>query len=142
MRVLILGGTGFLGSALAERYRSKGHWVRTLGRGLDHDEPDIVCCKSQIGREVVNFDLILDCASTVNDYNLLDGSEVDLETNVLGTHALLEACRRFNPWAQIVYVSTFFAVGDPLDLPADETTVCRPKGIYGASKLCAEQYPA
>jgi nucleoside-diphosphate-sugar epimerase len=74
----------------------------------------------------------------VNDYNLLVGSEIDISTNVIGTHALLEACRTLNPWARIVYVSTFFVVGDPPSLPANEETVCRPKGLYGASKLCAE----
>jgi len=138
MRVLILGGTGFIGGALTKHYKEKGCWVKTLGRGR-HGNPDIKCSLENIAEEVVNFDLIFDCASTVNDYGLLRGSDSDIETNVLGTHVFLEACRTFNPWARIVYVSTFFVVGDPPNLPANEETVCRPRGIYGATKLCAEQ---
>ena len=140
MRVLVLGGTGFVGAAVAQQYKSRGHWVRTLGRGV-HGCPDIVLAKDEISTDtVMNYDLIIDCASTVNDYNLLAGDPADADTNILGTWTLLEACRMVNPWARIVYVSTFFVVGDPPNLPADESTVCRPKGLYGASKLCAEHY--
>src|SRR5262245_3121103 len=34
MRVVIAGGTGFLGTPLAERYAEEGHDVRVLTRGL------------------------------------------------------------------------------------------------------------
>lgn len=138
MRVLILGGTGFVGSAVAASYEKDGHVVHTLGRG-QHGKATRNTTKELIHfDDVVNYDLIIDCASTVNDYNLLAGDPTDINTNVKGTFSLLEACRKWNPWARIVYVSTFFVVGDPPSLPVNEETVCRPKGAYGATKLCAE----
>jgi len=39
MRVVIAGGTGFLGSPLAETYAEEGHDVRVLTRGLPPGEP-------------------------------------------------------------------------------------------------------
>ena len=133
-RVLITGGTGFIGSALRLACVNKGWDVKTLARGnADFNMP-----VENIDVEVINMDLIFHCASTVNEYNFLQGDYTDIETNCLGTQALLEACRKYNPWAKIVHVSTFFVNGDPPELPATVDMKCYPKGMYAASKLLAE----
>jgi nucleoside-diphosphate-sugar epimerase len=111
-----------------------------LARGFKEKPPDIQLDIRSVSDAVTNFDLIFHSASTVNDYNLLDGSAADTETNLVGTQALLEACRRYNPWVRIVFISTFFVVGDPPQNPVTEDVVCRPKGLYGATKLAAEHF--
>lgn len=142
-RVLISGGTGFLGSSLANQLRCEGHDVTVLSRSSSKGVPDgVKFLELDISihkPDVINYDVIYHLASTVNEYNFLQCSPEDIQTNCIGTYNLLEAIRSQNPWTKLVYVSTFFVVGDPPCLPVTEETVCRPKGLYGITKLAAEQ---
>ena len=142
-RILITGGTGFIGGNLARHFHAKGHDVTILARskakmpqipeGIKFIENDIT--KGMF--EVTNYDWIYHCASTVNDYNFLNGTDDDIQTNMIGTHNLLESIRKYNPWAKLIFVSTFFVYGDH-DCLVYEYTPCEPKGIYGITKLAAE----
>lgn len=130
-RVLITGHTGFIGSSLLQYHKMMDDDVKGISKSTGTDVRS-----SEL--DVKNFDLIYHCASTVNDYNFLSGDSLDIDTNCIGTHRLLEALRKENPWARFVYVSSFFANGDPPYLPVTEETPCHPKGTYGASKLFCE----
>jgi CDP-glucose 4,6-dehydratase len=61
-----------------------------------------------------------------------------LETNVQGTWALLEACRRSPTVKQIVLASSDKAYGDQEQLPYDETTPLEGRHPYDVSKSCAD----
>ena len=60
------------------------------------------------------------------------------ETNVGGTWALLEACRRSPAVKQIVLASSDKAYGDQQSLPYDEETPLRGRHPYDVSKSCAD----
>lgn len=60
------------------------------------------------------------------------------ETNVGGTWALLEACRRSPAVKQIVVASSDKAYGDQETLPYDETTPLQGQHPYDVSKSCAD----
>jgi CDP-glucose 4,6-dehydratase len=60
------------------------------------------------------------------------------ETNVQGTWALLEACRRTPTVKQIVMASSDKAYGDHDSLPYDEDTPLRGRHPYDASKSCSD----
>ena len=60
------------------------------------------------------------------------------ETNVQGTWALLEACRRTPTVQQIVMASSDKAYGDHDSLPYDENTPLRGRHPYDASKSCSD----
>jgi CDP-glucose 4,6-dehydratase len=60
------------------------------------------------------------------------------ETNVEGTWALLEACRRTPTVKQIVIASSDKAYGDQEKLPYDEQTPLQGKHPYDVSKSCAD----
>jgi CDP-glucose 4,6-dehydratase len=60
------------------------------------------------------------------------------ETNVAGTWALLEACRRSPKVGQIILASSDKAYGDAERLPYDETTPLCGKHPYDVSKSCAD----
>lgn len=60
------------------------------------------------------------------------------ETNVQGTWALLEACRRTPTVQQIVMASSDKAYGDHDSLPYDEDTPLRGRHPYDASKSCSD----
>jgi CDP-glucose 4,6-dehydratase len=61
-----------------------------------------------------------------------------LETNVRGTWAVLEACRRSPMVQQIVIASSDKAYGDQEDLPYAETAPLQGRHPYDVSKSCAD----
>lgn len=61
-----------------------------------------------------------------------------LETNVAGTWALLEACRRSPRVRQIVLASSDKAYGDQEHLPYAETTPLQGRHPYDVSKSCSD----
>lgn len=60
------------------------------------------------------------------------------QTNIGGTWALLEACRRSPKVAQVVVASSDKAYGEAEKLPYDETTPLMGRHPYDASKSCAD----
>ena len=59
-------------------------------------------------------------------------------TNIQGTWALLEACRRSPTVGQIVVASSDKAYGDQVSLPYDEETPLQGRHPYDVSKSCAD----
>jgi GDP-4-dehydro-6-deoxy-D-mannose reductase len=61
------------------------------------------------------------------------------EVNVMGVVRVLEAVRRHVPACRVLVVGSAAEYGpvDPAELPATETTPCRPAGAYGVSKHAA-----
>jgi UDP-glucose 4-epimerase len=131
MKILITGGHGFIGQNIAERYYSKNCDVVLYPKGKN-----IV----DIDREVIDCDYIFHCASTVHNYHMLDKYCLDLDTNCYGTLSLLEACKRHNSSAKIIYTSTFFVYGNQKNLPVTEDTLPNPQGLYPATKLASENF--
>lgn len=60
------------------------------------------------------------------------------ETNIRGTWALLEACRRSPLVEQVVHASSDKAYGEQLRLPYDEATSLDARHPYDVSKACSE----
>ena len=61
-----------------------------------------------------------------------------LETNIGGTWALLEACRRSPRVRQVVLASSDKAYGDQEQLPYDESTPLQGRHPYDVSKSCSD----
>lgn len=149
MNTLITGGFGFIGSHLAELCVNQGHNVTLLSKSenkiknIENIKGDVgVVLKDikNIGSEVGGKDYIFHCASTVDNYNIHEEPFKDVDVNCTGTISLLEACRKHNPRARIVYTSTFFVNGNLENLPANSESPCNPLGIYPTTKLAAEHF--
>ena len=118
-RVLITGGRGQLGTALAE--------VFPWATALDVDELDVT-------REIPEgFDLILHAAAWTN----VDGAETDPEgaeaVNVLGTRNVVAA------GVPVVYWSTDYVFDGEKREPYVETDDPSPQSVYGRTKLAGER---
>jgi len=146
MNVLITGGLGFIGSALANRL-CREHQVTVLTRSVKGQArlrfPERVrirvgAVEDVTAADCAGMDLVVHCASTVDNYNILTDPYLDVRTNCAGTIALLEACKEHKP--KFLFVSTFFVYGNAPKLPVDERSPCEPLGLYPATKLCAEQF--
>ncbi|OGC96180.1 MAG: hypothetical protein A2W25_07185 [candidate division Zixibacteria bacterium RBG_16_53_22] len=143
-RILITGGTGFLGSHLLKRLSRGRNEIFCLAR-----RPAVLANRGRITwiigditdpssykRFLKKTDYIYHLAGIVNARR----TDQYTQANVLGTKALLEACSQVaGTLKRFVYVSSIAAMG-PISHKGllDETLPCHPITEYGKSKLAAE----
>ncbi len=157
MKVLIIGGAGFLGSNLVRRCLSENSCQVTV---LDSLEP-LVHSNTQNLQEVwskIRFirgdirnetllaeivqdkDIIFNCAAQTSHALSVQYPLLDADINCMGSLKLLEAVRLLNKDAVVVYSSSSTVIGKALNEIADEDHPERPLEIYSANKGVAEKY--
>ncbi|MEL6217990.1 MAG: NAD-dependent epimerase/dehydratase family protein, partial [Pseudomonadota bacterium] len=154
MRVLIIGGGGFLGQKLAEALASRGH---LCGRELssivlaDLLRPDPP--KGQIPVETIalditdpvslrtaisaGFDVIYHLAAIVSGQA---ESEFDLgmQVNLTGSINVFEAVRALGTCPVVVFTSSIAVYGGDIPDPIPDWAMLNPQTSYGAQKAAAE----
>ncbi len=148
MKVLLTGGSGFLGSYVAEQLDALGHTVRALVRPksdkkilekLRHVEfaAGAIEDRASLDAAVQGIDAVVHVAGLVKARRPAEF----FETNAGGTQKLLDACLEHAPGLQrFVYVSSLAAVGPSADgKPVADDAECKPVTHYGRSKLAAER---
>jgi UDP-glucose 4-epimerase len=155
VRVLVTGGLGYVGRAVAIRLAEAGHQVTVLTRQRLTELPEPLTGATLLQVDVHDRDGI---AATVGSQAFegvchLAGrarvresfqDPVDyFDTNTTGTINLLRAfagsARPTRPVPRLVFASTIAVYGEPDDRLLDETCPTAPTSPYGASKLAAEQ---
>lgn len=153
--VLITGGLGFIGSNLALKLVKAGAIVTLLdamieghGGNLFNIEPikdSVVINYSDVRDEnIMNYivrdkDYIFHLAGQ-NDHVLsLTNPFPDIDINIKGSAVLLEACKKHNRDATLVYTGTRGEYGPAVKLPVSEDAPINPKGIYELSNLSAQK---
>jgi nucleoside-diphosphate-sugar epimerase len=150
--VLVTGGTGYIGSALARRIGPACRRLVILGRRATCD---LAFLGADVGAEYVSGDV----ARQETWDGLLDGVNVvfhlaafehahgsahdpqrDLSVNALSVLHLLEACRALANPPRIVLASSANVFGAVPRLPVDEDVPERPLTLFGVHKLTAERY--
>jgi nucleoside-diphosphate-sugar epimerase len=151
MKVLITGGTGFIGSQLALKCLEKGDVVRVLGQVntpaekenkqlIEKKGVDVILGsitdKEIIDDVVKGIDIVYHLAASQHEMNIPDKRYWDV--NVWGTKNLLEATvaaqvKRF------VHGSTIGVYGSALEGNIDEHSLLKPDNIYGITKLEGEK---
>lgn len=154
MRVIITGGTGFVGSHLAESLSAQEHQLlliskskRKLGNIKNiqgtfiHKKADITNF-ARMDRIVDDFDpdLIIHLAGETSHSKSFEKPLDDVDSNAKSTLHLLEKIRKTNPKCKFVLGSTFIVIGRPKELPVNEETPCNPTTIYGTNRLASENY--
>lgn len=144
-RVLVTGGTGFLGSHLVETLRRHASPVRTCGRGprpadlpgdVEYVRADLVD-DDPLEELVDGIDAIVHAAGAASSTSTTEEMEA---VNVAGSEHLLQAAYKVGV-ARVVYVSTTSVYGKEVALPQPvvENAECHPGAGYAASKWRAEQ---
>jgi UDP-glucose 4-epimerase len=149
MRVLITGGAGFLGSALANRLLAEDHTVLILDDLTTGDpkrlEPAALFTRGDV-RDVPKLWTLLQGVGCVyhlaarvrvpesihypSDYN---------QVNVGGTVAVMEAVRDTGV-KRVVFASSGALYGEQVHQPISENQAPNPNSPYGVSKIAAEYY--
>jgi len=153
--VLVTGGMGFIGSNLAIRLAEAGAKVTILDAMIPDyggNEFNITPVNNLLrvnycdirDETAVNYlvkekDFIFHLAGQVCHLMSLSNPFPDIEMNITGTAILMEACRKFNPKATVVYTGTRGQYGPSVKLPVNEQAPTNPKGIYEISNLTAEK---
>lgn len=153
-RTFVTGATGLLGSWLVRRLLEQGADVVCLVRDwvpqsefvgakmiervnvIRGDVRDQALMERVLGEYEINTVFHLAAQTIVEIANRNPVST--FETNIGGTWALLEACRRTPTVKQIVAASSDKAYGDQKNLPYSESTPLQGKHPYDASKSCAD----
>jgi len=150
MRVLVTGGSGFIGSHVVDRLRARGHEpviydLRPSPWHTDSDHPVDTVLGSITDREALeralhSCDAVAHLAA-VADVNDVHAEPEDAErVNARGTVAVLEAARRAGV-KRIVYASTIWVYSDCEPEAVDEETLLPPPShLYTSTKLAGELY--
>ncbi len=145
MKVLVTGGTGFLGKNVARRLAAAGHSLRLLARagskleGLPTDAEIVrgdVADAESLRLAAAGCDAIVHMAAMVKMWTT-DRSQFD-RVNVDGLRNVLDAADAAR--ARVVYTSSFMALGPAGPAPGDESLVHpgSPRNDYERTKAAAD----
>ncbi len=152
MRVLITGGSGFIGRHLSQSAKSLGHEVVAtyldpaeiagnppVPAGIQWERLDLRD-RAQVDRvvESAHADAVFHLGAQAYASKAWLSPADTFETNVLGTVHLYEALRRHPPREGVFLASSAAAYGTVDRLPTSEEALLRPVNPYGVSKACQD----
>lgn len=151
MKILVTGGSGFIGSHLVTHLSNAGYEVISLSRqgkvhNLDVDLKNVTYQKGDFSDEKIlnnilpEIDIVIHLAwSSIPTQNTSSFS-ADIETNISGSIKLLNACID-NKIKKFLFISSGGTVyGIPKQVPIKEDHPLDPISSYGIGKVCIEKY--
>ena len=151
MNILITGGSGFLGSRLAQFLKKKKNNVIILDKRIDRRKKfllnsikilkaDITSQKSLAKIRIKKGYIVLHFAGQPSAAQSFKNPLDDLNKNIVGTVNLIEWCKK-NKVKKIIYASTFNVYEENAKKPKlSENDNNQLKSLYAISKFTAENY--
>jgi UDP-glucose 4-epimerase len=154
VKVLVTGGTGYIGGTVAQLLVSRGHFPvvfdnlshsrrEHLPAGAEFVEGDlsdrgaienIFIAAEDSGQP---FDAVLHFAALIEAGESMKTPEIFFRNNTASTLSLLEAALAHGP-RRLVFSSTAAVYGEPEEIPIAEDARLKPTNVYGESKLLVE----
>ena len=152
-KILITGGTGFIGSHLAEKFVAKGFKVSVFDRyNPDYNLGNLE--KSNVKKKI-NFifgdirdfdstndaikknDIVIHLAALIGIPYSYVSPLAYIKTNIEGTYNVLESVKK-NKISKLIVTSTSEVYGSAKYLPINENHPLQPQSPYSASKIAAD----
>jgi UDP-glucose 4-epimerase len=154
---LVTGGLGFIGANLAHRLVELGAHVTLVDSlipeyggnyqniaGLDGERVRVniadVRDEYSMNYLVQGQHYLFNLAGQTSHLDSMHDPYTDLDINCRAQLSILEACRKHNPEARVVYTSTRQIYGKPDYLPVDERHLLHPTDVNGINKMAGEWY--
>ncbi len=143
MRVLLTGGSGFVGEWIADRLLQEGCSVVAIGRTapkrcsalLEYHQTDLARPGlSAFLQSFKGFDAVIHAAAMISPS--MSDADITL-VNGYGTHQLVQAAIE-QAIPRFVYLSSISVVGTPGDSAITESTPIAPRSVYSATKAYGE----
>ncbi len=143
-KILILGGTGFIGYYLAKQALKKGFQVSSLSKNNPVKKRYLkkvkyiiadISNKNLINKKIKeNFEYVINLAGYVNHSN----KEKTYKSHYIG-------CKNISNFFLQKNIKKFIQVGSSMEYglaksPQNETLKCKPKSIYGKAKFLSTKY--
>lgn len=149
MRVLVLGGCGFIGSHIVDALVASGHQVCVYtrsGRNTDEFLSSVMyfqgdfCRAEGLDEALQGVDVVIHCLSATTPSRGDADYLVDINSNLVSTLHLLAKMEALNV-KKLIYISSGGTVyGNPLTNPVTEETPASPICSYGIIKFAIENY--
>tara|TARA_B100000212_G_C27348009_1_gene522277 strand:+ start:370 stop:1335 length:966 start_codon:yes stop_codon:yes gene_type:complete len=153
MKVIVIGGAGYIGAHIVDSLCEEGHDVLVfdnLNSGFKENLNEK--CKFINGDildssfldkvfEQEEFDALIHMAALKSANKSMDNTQLYTTTNLMGSINVISAAIKFNI-DKIIFSSTAAVYGNPMTDVIDEKHPINPVSYYGLSKLYVEQYLA
>lgn len=151
MRILVLGGNGFIGCHVVDALVRAGHTIRVFGRrlptpqemtrGVDHVTGDF-CNPQDLAKALAGIEAVYHLISTTVPATSERDPIADVQGNLVATLGLLAEMER-QEIRRLIFMSSGGTVyGNPAQVPTPETHPLNPLGSYGIVKLAIEGFLA
>ncbi len=159
MKVVVTGGTGFLGQLLIRALCERGSLTDAGGRereltqilAVDQTHAGRLFVDERVGyvrgdvggAHLLEHVLLADTHAVFHLAAVVSAAaeadfELGLHVNVDGTRCLLDACRRQHAVARLVFASSVAVFGGALPAVVGDDTAPTPRSSYGVQKLIGE----
>jgi len=152
MKVLVLGGDGFLGSHFVDQAVSLGHEVTVfdrfpyqVSRNLEHQRRTVrfvsgeFANRDDLSKALEDKDIVYHFICTTNPAESWNDPFIEIEENLRTSIRLFELAVNKGV-KKIVFPSSGGTVYGPQKKPVDEKAVPRPLSPYGITKLATEHF--
>jgi nucleoside-diphosphate-sugar epimerase len=149
--VLLIGGAGYIGSALIDRMLASGYYVRLLDK-LIYGEDAIADFRNHPKFELINsdfreihkvveamdgMDAVIHLGAIVGDPACALDEALTIEINLMATKMIAEVAKA-NRINRFIFASTCSVYGASDDV-LDENSALNPVSLYAKSKIASEQ---
>jgi UDP-glucose 4-epimerase len=150
MKILLIGGSGFIGSHVLQKF-SENRWdISVFARGIDQKVQskysinfypgDIQERQALEGAISQGCDVLVHLVSSTTPGSSNDSPIFDVSSNLLGSISIFELCVKYSI-PKLIFISSGGAVyGNPVHVPIGEEHPTNPISSYGIVKLAIEKY--
>lgn len=140
MKIIITGGSGFLGRHLCRALAAAGYTIKNIDLVNNPEFPTVIADvrdKDRMLAEIVDADLVFHLASLIEAGESVKEPFKFIDYNLNGTLSVMEAMR-VNNIKNFIFSSSAAIYGEPIRVPIKEDDRTIPINPYGMTKLAME----